>query len=195
MTRELAIYYIEKLKRDQLNRQDILLLTDFFFSYQEWPSKKFDMMLVLGSSSIKRVQKAVAIYQMMPSKMLFSGGTYLPKEQMCEWEKYFLYAVCHGVDPASILIETKSTNTQENFLFSAPLLASHKVHNCLLVTNAQHMPRALLIAKKILPTITFTPCVSYASAVSKEGWATSSYARKILCGELERLVRDDLLVK
>jgi uncharacterized SAM-binding protein YcdF (DUF218 family) len=47
-----------------------------------------------------------------------------------------------GVDPARILRETASRNTEENVAETKVLLANNGLVDCLLITSAYHMPRA-----------------------------------------------------
>ena len=53
-----------------------------------------------------------------------------------------------GVPADAIILESKSRNTHENAAFTAPILAAHGWHTVLLVTSADHMPRAMAIFRK-----------------------------------------------
>lgn len=54
-----------------------------------------------------------------------------------------------GVDPHDILLERRALNTRQNALFTLPLLEKNvKAADCLLITSAAHMRRALATFKK-----------------------------------------------
>jgi uncharacterized SAM-binding protein YcdF (DUF218 family) len=47
-----------------------------------------------------------------------------------------------GIDPARLIRETASRNTEENVIGSKAILDRNGLSNCLLITSAYHMPRA-----------------------------------------------------
>jgi uncharacterized SAM-binding protein YcdF (DUF218 family) len=53
-----------------------------------------------------------------------------------------------GVPADAVVLESKSRNTQENALFTAPILADRGWHSVLLVTSATHMRRAMATFRK-----------------------------------------------
>lgn len=54
-----------------------------------------------------------------------------------------------GVPPDALFLETKSSNTYENALYSTRLLQEHDISRVLLVTSALHMPRAVAVFRKL----------------------------------------------
>ncbi|MFM2281095.1 MAG: hypothetical protein RLZZ444_3326 [Pseudomonadota bacterium] len=50
-----------------------------------------------------------------------------------------------GVDPARLLVETRSRNTAENAAETAAILKREQLSDCLLLTSAYHMPRAMAL--------------------------------------------------
>ncbi|GAB6070900.1 YdcF family protein [Thiomicrorhabdus hydrogeniphila] len=80
--------------------------------------------------------------------VIFTGGSGLMSLQNTAGEgsiaKQLLTTI--GIDPSRLIIESKSRNTYENFLYSKALLPN-KNGTYLLVTSAFHMPRAVGIAR------------------------------------------------
>lgn len=54
-----------------------------------------------------------------------------------------------GVPRSAILLEPNSLNTRENAVNSLEIMKAQKIQKILLVTSAMHMPRSLLIFKKL----------------------------------------------
>jgi uncharacterized SAM-binding protein YcdF (DUF218 family) len=65
------------------------------------------------------------------------------------------YAVARGVPEAAIMVETESTNTRENFAFSAPIIERQigwaRIRCVALVTKPYHARRALMTARHHWP--------------------------------------------
>ena len=80
--------------------------------------------------------------------VIFTGGSGLIRLQNTAGEasiaKQLLTTI--GVDPSRLIIESKSRNTYENFLYTKALLPKQN-GTYLLVTSAFHMPRAVGIAR------------------------------------------------
>ena len=187
-------YLIQELRKKKLDPEVVKRVDQLFFSFEEVP-KNYDTILILTSSAISRVRKAVEMYHQKRCPMILSGGSFLEKDKMIEAERFYLYAITHDVKEEDIFLELKSKNTKENLEYSIPLI---KGNNCLLITSSQHLPRALLtaeIVKKELnrEEITFIPCSSYAPLVPKDTWQNEEKAKEIIRGEMERLIEYKLI--
>jgi len=66
-------------------------------------------------------------------------------------------ALASGVPAAAIVLETASTSTRENVLFAAPIVRAQGWRRIALVTNESHLPRALGIARKVMPDVEWIP--------------------------------------
>ena len=75
-----------------------------------------------------------------------SGGQG-PGEDIAEGEAMARYAEQKGVDLGKIIVEGKSTSTEENLLFSRELMSRDRPR-VIVVTTAYHVFRALLLAKQ-----------------------------------------------
>ena len=188
-------YLIKELEKETLEPKTIDRINELFFSFER-EEKDYDAILVLTSSAIKRVEKAVEVYHQNPCPMILSGGSIFPKDQMIEAERFYIYAITHGVKEKDIILELKSQNTKENLLYSLPLLKDKK--KCLLVTSSQHMMRALLTGEEVKKELKmdnpqWIPCPCYATLVPKNNWFKESTAKKIIQGEMERLIKYRLI--
>lgn len=141
----------------------------------------YDVAIVLGGGIINEYKKPFDRVHFDPSadrllqafqlykagkvkKILISAGSIaffaknkLKNEAMLSKD----YLILSGVPETDILIETKSTNTFENALFSKEILVDAKLENSklLLITSAYHMKRSLLcFAKQNLKTECFPVC-------------------------------------
>lgn len=84
------------------------------------------------------------------ARVVFSGGSgSLMGQPFSEAEtaRYVLEEL--GLDPRRLVLEARSRNTYENFLFSKKLVKPKPGEVWLLATSAVHMPRAMAIAKKL----------------------------------------------
>jgi uncharacterized SAM-binding protein YcdF (DUF218 family) len=103
----------------------------------------------LGAGGDRYLGAAILAAQYPEAPVIFAGGHNLlnfdGKGNEAQIAEHLLTAV--GIDKQRLILESKSRNTHENFLFMAPLLP--KVNGrYLLVTSAFHMPRAMGIARQ-----------------------------------------------
>ena len=112
---------------------------DLFYSTILWDFltinhslEKVELIFVLCSHDIRIARYAAELWNKNYSNLiLFSGGlNFFTKSifQTSEAEEFAKIAIEEGVNPASILIETESTNTGENILFSKNLLQNMKIY-------------------------------------------------------------------
>mgnify|MGYP000202085351 CR=1 FL=1 len=133
-----------------------------FYVAQNAPKNKAkpaDVILVLGAKAyrdgsynpclVSRVEHAVNLYKAnYAPKLLFSGG--IDKEDnVSEAETMKEIALSLGVPARDILLESASTSTYENLLFSKKLLEQNNLKSIILVTEPFHAPRANLVAQKL----------------------------------------------
>ena len=115
-----------------------------------------DYIIVLGAGVIgdrvtpllaARIDKGIELLHHNPGAKLILSGGQGPGEDIAEGEAMARYAEEKNVGPEKIIIEGRSTSTEENLLFSRKLMekAWPKV---IVVTTAYHVFRALLLAKQ-----------------------------------------------
>jgi uncharacterized SAM-binding protein YcdF (DUF218 family) len=78
------------------------------------------------------------------ARLVFSGGSGDPFDQARgEAETVPGFLAEQGIDPARLIVESRSRNTWENARFSVDMLRPDPGQHWLLVTSAYHMPRAV----------------------------------------------------
>jgi len=103
----------------------------------------------LGAGGDRYIGAAILAKRYPTVPVIFTGGSGLLSFQGKGGEgniaQTLLTAI--GIEKDRLIIESKSRNTNENFLFIRPLLPE-TMGNYLLVTSAFHMPRAMGIARQ-----------------------------------------------
>lgn len=189
-------YLISKLNNDNLTEEDIREINRLMFNFHDEITSP-DLILVLASSSIKRIEKAVELSKKYNLKILISGANYLKKDRMYEYEKYYIYAITHGLNKDNLIIESISHNTKENIIYSLNLIKD-KYHNIIIISSSQHLLRVKLtlekeLQKKKITNINYYLVPSYATLVPKDTWYKEEKAKEIIKGELERLIKYKLI--
>lgn len=120
------------------------------------PSKNADYVIVLGAqvkgSALSRALKSRLdtaigyLEENIDSKVIVSGGQGRG-EDISEALAMKTYLISKGIADSRIIMEDKSTNTEENIRFSQTMIAD-KNRYIVIVTNKFHVYRATMIAKK-----------------------------------------------
>lgn len=189
-------YLITKLDNDNLTKDDIDEINSLMFNFHDEITSP-DLILVLASSSINRIEKAIELSKKYYLKILISGANYLKNDQMYEYEKYYIYAITHGINKGNLIIESNSHNTKENIIYSLNLIKD-KYHNIIIISSSQHLLRVKLTLEKELrknniTNLNYYLVPSYAALVPKDNWYNKSKAKEIIKGELERLIKYKLI--
>ncbi len=115
-----------------------------------------DYIIVLGAGVIgtrvtpllaARIDKGIELLYDNPDAVLILSGGQGPGEDIAEGEAMARYAEQRGVGLEKIIVEGKSTSTEENLLFSRELMSRDRPR-AIVVTTAYHVFRALLLAKQ-----------------------------------------------
>lgn len=96
----------------------------------------------------RRARHAAALWQAGEvGAIVASGG--LGRHGPSEAE--VIAALCHagGVPEAALVLEARSTSTEENLRFSLPLLRAMGAREVVIVTDGFHAPRARLAARRL----------------------------------------------
>lgn len=171
---------------------------------------KADIGIVLGGTSMipYRVDKAIELYKTRKiRKVLVSGGVgYLNlKRNITEAELMRNYLLEHGVLKSDILIENRSRNTYENFLYSYQLLkdtCNLKSTTFALITSDFHMKRASGLFQYRFKDSSLYTCRVYDGKTDKHSWKRSLYGKRVIKQEalllryyIKSLKIDDIRIK
>lgn len=125
------------------------------------PVKNADYVIVLGAkvngttpswSLRKRIDSAAEYLRENPQCTVVASGGQGSDEGISEGLAIAQALETKGIDPGRILIEDKSTSTEENLVFSQALIESHggsAESDVVVVTSDFHMFRALRLAEKL----------------------------------------------
>lgn len=115
-----------------------------------------DYIIVLGAGMIgtrvtpllaARIDKGIELLHHNPDAKLILSGGQGPGEDIAEGEAMARYVEQKDVGLEKIIVEGKSTSTEENLLFSRELMEK-SWPRVIVVTTAYHVFRALLLAKQ-----------------------------------------------
>lgn len=124
-------------------------------------TEKQDYLVVLGAglrgrsisaSLLYRLETALDFHDMYPDVKIVVSGGQGEGEDMTEALAMRNFLVDNGVDPSLIIMEDKSTNTYENFLYTKNVLEEETGKEDFAITiisNNFHMYRAKFLAKEI----------------------------------------------
>ncbi len=120
------------------------------------PVKEANYMIVLGakvngtrpSAALnKRLEAALSYASNNPSTQVIVSGGKGPGENISEAQAMADYLTTHGIDQSRIILEDKSTNTNENIQYSKKLMTDSSL-TTVLVTNDFHVFRGIQICKE-----------------------------------------------
>lgn len=168
---------VSTIKEEDLN---VSLVDRLLFQGLEDTGEKADCIIVLGSlkAAKYRVPVAADAYKSGRSpKIMLCGGKLrdFPDGARSEAQHMRQAALALGVPNKDIILEDNSQNTVENLLFALTLLQRNfwlnNIHRVLLVTNAYHMRRSLMLARYLFPThIEIIPCPAQDSNTRRDNW-------------------------
>jgi uncharacterized SAM-binding protein YcdF (DUF218 family) len=128
------------------------------------------------NSSAERMTTFVKVARLYPSaKKVFSGGIgTLRRSKRTEAEVARQLFSDLGLDPTNIVFEEISRNTYENVLYSRQLVNPEPDQKWLLITSAEHMPRAVGIFRQLnWPVIPYPVAYKSDSEYEADGFGAS----------------------
>jgi uncharacterized SAM-binding protein YcdF (DUF218 family) len=172
-------------------------------------SNRYDVIVVLGAKPLpdgtgvpamnRRVRRAVRLFHDGAANfLLMSGGR--NGHSTPEAELMRALAVKEGVPEENIVLESKSTRTLENALFSIKIMKKRGWSRILVVTDGFHLPRALFTFRgfgvkatgstpppNYWGKMTFTRRIRIAA---REAMGLAAYAAFFLSGQANRIAME-----
>lgn len=145
-------------------------------------TQKADAAIVLGTAVWgdepspvfkERIRHGIWLYEKQYVDFLIFTGGKAEGQKYSEAEVARKFAIENGVPENKIFAEEKSTITDENLLFSKPILEKEHFKKVLLVSDPLHMKRAMTMAvnQNINAYSSPTPTSKYQSFAPKSGFA------------------------
>lgn len=131
------------------------------YNGQHYDNEKPDYLIVLGAglrgdkistSLLYRLETALDFHEIYPDVKIVVSGGQGEGENMTEAKAMRNFLVDNGIDPSLIIMEEKSTDTYENFLYSKQVLEDEtgkEDFTITVVSNGFHMYRAKLLANEV----------------------------------------------
>ena len=107
---------------------------------------EYESGISVNRNTLIRLQYTAYLAKKYPKKLIVTSGGYTGKFREGAIMKDVLINSFGVKNP--ILVENNSRNTKENAEFVANLLLAQNIHNIVLVTEAYHMRRAMMLFKK-----------------------------------------------
>lgn len=167
-------------------------VTEFLF-VEDQPESA-DLILVFGSHTPSRAQRAAELYHAgFAPRILVTGGN-ASTSTVSEADFLKQHLLDLGVPADAILTETRSVNTRENVLLSVPILGTDlgwdQVRSIIVVSAPHHMHRARQVLARHIPASTrILCCPDQGAGVTRGDWWTSEEGRHLVFRELEKVRR------
>ncbi|HUM68051.1 MAG TPA: YdcF family protein [Chloroflexota bacterium] len=97
----------------------------------------------------ERINHAIRLYQDGHVQYIIFTGGVGHRDELAEAEVGRNYALARGVPATAVLIETNSTNTQENLANAQAVATENGLDSFLIVSTPYHMRRALALAEDL----------------------------------------------
>lgn len=151
-------------------------------------TKSADIGIVLGGTSMipYRLDKIIKLYKKKKvRKILVSGGVgyFNLKRTMTEAELMKNYLIQHGVLVEDILVEDKSRNTYENFLYCYELLKNEfdlEKTSFILITSDFHMRRAIMLFEFFFNSYQLGAYGVCDGKTDRYSWKKGFYGRRVV---------------
>lgn len=131
------------------------------YNGHHYDTEKPDYLVVLGAglrgnsisaSLLYRLETTLDFHEMYPDVRIVVSGGQGKGENMAEALAMRNFLVDNGVDPSLIIMENKSTDTYENFLYTKEVLEEEtgkEGFTITIISNNFHMYRAKFLAKEV----------------------------------------------
>jgi uncharacterized SAM-binding protein YcdF (DUF218 family) len=145
---------------------------------------KSDTIIVLGAKILGqdpslmlrlRLDEAIKLYEAGYAPTIIVSGAQGPDESISEAASMKAYLLNHGIPAERILLEDQSFNTYQNLANSHKIMQVNSLRTAVIVSNASHIRRSLLLAQNLGIQATGSPAPM---ASSSPYLTTKQYARE-----------------
>ena len=137
-----------------------------------------DCIIVLGAGTDgktpnpvfrERLNHAITLYREGYADTILLTGGYSPGNAQSDAAIAGLWLESQGIPAEAILLEERSTITQENLQYAKEIMEKEKLSTCILVSDPLHMKRSMMMAKdyEIEAVSSPTPTTRYQTWRSK----------------------------
>ncbi|MCC5464863.1 YdcF family protein [Pelosinus baikalensis] len=144
---------------------------------------KSDTIIVLGAKILGqdpslmlrlRLDEAIKLYEAGYAPTIIVSGAQGPDESISEAASMKAYLLNHGIPAERILLEDQSFNTYQNLANSHKIMQINSLRTAVIVSNASHIRRSLLLAQNLGIQATGSP----APMASSPYLTTKQYVRE-----------------
>jgi len=161
-----------------------------------------DLSFVLGSATPSSIEPAIDLFKAGLTKRIWISGKgpqprrwrlFRKNKAEAESHGYRRLAIERGIPAEAIWVEDRSSNTLENFVFSAKMIETtfgwNNIRTVSLTAKPYHMRRALMTALKVWPAhLRYVMRPSYAADDPPlDEWWTSPVGRHFVMKELQSI--------
>ncbi|SFM07372.1 YdcF family protein [Pelosinus propionicus] len=127
---------------------------------------KSDTIIVLGAKILGqdpslmlrlRLDEAIRLYNAGYAPAIIVSGAQGPDESISEAASMRSYLLTHGIPEEHIFLEDQSFNTYQNLTNSHKIMQINNFKTAVIVSNASHMRRSLLLAQNLGIQVTGSP--------------------------------------
>ena len=137
-----------------------------------------DCIIVLGAGTNgrtpspvfrERLNHAVTLYREGYADIILLTGGYSPGNDRSDAAIAGDWLIEQGIPESAVLLEERSTITQENLKFAKEIMGSQDLSTCILISDPLHMKRSMMMAKdyEIEAVSSPTPTTRYQTWRSK----------------------------
>lgn len=134
----------------------------------------------LNSQSLRRLDHGIALWHSLPDAVLLLTEGGLGRTGGDGGLAIGRYIAAQGIPPERMLMETRAATTRHNMIHSIRLLRDVPHGQVVLVTDARHMPRAHLAARRAGLSPTVAPVTSTADLRFYPRWQALSHLSAVL---------------
>lgn len=128
-----------------------------------------------GASKLlrQRIDAAREYLKRNPDSIIIATGGQGKDEPMSEAQCIYENLVEAGISPERIVLEDRSTNTEQNIKYSLQIIEANNLkHDITIITDSYHQLRARIIARKTDPTVRISAVNTHNNVIGLSAYPT-----------------------